>query len=122
MTELEQLYFQDKGELTSKIADALKEEDQAFIDKVNQEFSYHYHFKIEVSGVAYVEGQVQVDTLEEAEKYNSGELEVDSSDICWEIVDDDDRVEVEGIFAKVYGLSLINPSPEAQELINSKQQ
>lgn len=122
MTELEQLYFQDKRELTSKIAEALNEEDQAFIDKVNKEFSYHHYFKIDVSGVEYVEGYIQVDTLEEAEKYNSGELELYPEDVCWVNNNDAERIEVDYINAKVYGLSLINPSPEAQELINSKQQ
>ena len=122
MTELEQLYFQDETELTSKIAEALKEEDQAFIDKVNREFSYRHYFKIEVSGVEYVEGYIQVDTLEEAEKYNSGELELYPEDVCWVNNNDAERIEVDYINAKVYGLSLINPSPEAQALINSKQQ
>jgi hypothetical protein len=122
MTELEQLYFQDKRELTFKIAEALKEEDQVFLDKVNQEFSYHHHFKIEVSGVEYVEGYIQVDTLKEAEKYNSGELELYPEDVCWVNNNDAESIDVESINAKVYGLSLINPSPEAQALINSKQQ
>jgi hypothetical protein len=119
MTELEQLYFENNLEL--KIAEALKEEDQAFIDKVNKEFSYHHYFKIEVSGVEYIEGYIQVDTLEEAEKYNSGELELYPEDVCWVNNNDAESIEVDCINAKVYGLSLINPSPEAQALINSKQ-
>ena len=122
MTELEQLYFKNKRELTSKIADALKEEDQAFIDKVNQEFSYEYDFQLGVSTYAYTTGDFIVETLEEANKYYSGELEVNSGDICWDTLDADDEVEVNRMNARVYGLSLINPSPDAQELINSKQQ
>lgn len=121
MTELEQLYFQNKRELTSKIADALKEEDQAFIDKVNQEFSYEYDFQLGVSTYAYTTGDFIVGTLEEANKYYSGELEVYGGDICWDTLDADDEVEVYRMNARVFGLSLINPSPDAQELINSKQ-
>lgn len=122
MTELEQLYFQDKRELTYKIADALKEKDQSFIEKVNQEFSYEYDFQLGVSTYAFTTGDFIVDTLEEANKYYSGELEVDGGDICWDTLDADDEVEVDRMNARVYGLSLINPSPEAQALINSKQQ
>jgi hypothetical protein len=122
MTELEQLYFEDKRELTSKIADALKEDDQSFIDKVNQEFSYEYDFQLGVSTYAYTTGDFIVDTLEEATKYYSGELKVDGSDVCWDTLDADDDVDVDRMNARVYGLFLINPSPEAQALINSKQQ
>lgn len=122
MTELEQLYFQDKRELTSKIAEALKEEDQAFIEKVNQEFSYEYDFQLGVSTYAFTTGDFIVDTLEEAKKYQIGELVIDGRDICWDTLDADDEVEVDRMNARVYGLSLINPSPEAQEIINSKQQ
>ena len=122
MTELEQLYFQDKRELTSKIAEALKEEDQVFLDKVNQEFSYTYDFILGVSSYAYVEGDLVVDTLEKARKYENGELTISSNDVCFDAMDVEDTIDVDWLNAKVYGLSLINPSPEAQALINSKQQ
>jgi hypothetical protein len=122
MTELEQLYFQDERELTFKIADALKKEDQSFIDKVNQEFSYEYDFQLAVSTYAFTTGDFIVDTLEEAKLYYSDELKVDDSDVDWNTTDIIDEVEVDRMNARIYGLSLINPSPEAQALINSKQQ
>jgi hypothetical protein len=120
MTELEQLFFEDKRELTSKIAEALKDEDQSFIDKVNKEFSYTYDFKLGVSSYALVGGDLVVDTLEEARKYENGEIGISSSDVCFDAIDVEDTIEVDWINERVYGLSLVNPSPQAEALINSK--
>lgn len=121
MTELEQLYFNGKKDFEHKIENSLKlkaDEDKLFIENVNKEFDYSFDFEIGVTAYGYTTGEFVVDTLDEALKYKEGELEVRSGDICWNTLDVEDEVaEVDWVSPRVFGLSLINPSPEAQELL-----
>ena len=123
MTELETLFFNDEDALKSDIANAIYADDTTALANYRREFSFEHDFTARVSMPSIQRGTLTLDSREELDAvvrsawswdFNKFESEEEDTDY-WSY-----ECESDGVFA--YGLRLLNPSPEAQEMLRKQVQ
>ena len=122
MTELETLFFKDQYSLRLDIGKAIEEADTNALANYRREFSFEHRFTAVVSfpstlnGTLTLESKEEMDAVAEYEwrwDFNKFEEGCDSDpDYCSY---DCNSTEVEA-----YALELLNPSPEAQEMLRKQ--
>ena len=123
MTELETLFFNDEDALKSDIANAIYEDDTTALANYRREFSFEHDFTARVSIPSLVMGTLTLDSREELDavlrsawSWDFKKFESEDEDTDYWSYDCDS----DGVVA--YGLRLLNPSPEAQEMLRKQEQ
>ena len=123
MTELETLFFNDEDALKSNIADAIYGDDPTALANYRREFSFEHNFTARISIPSLVMGTLTLDSREELDavlrsawSWDFKKFESEDEDTDYWSYDCDS----DGVVA--YGLRLLNPSPEAQEMLRKQAQ
>jgi len=121
MTELETLFFNDEDALKSDIANAIYADDTTALANYRREFSFEHDFTARVSIPSIQSGTLTLESREELDAVVRGSWSWDEDKYESEDEDTDYwsyECESDGVIA--YGLRLLNPSPEAQEMLRKQ--